>query len=815
MENKRFAELSEALNKRVWDLISRMTLEEKISFMPYCHPAIERLGLPAFSIGGEGAHGLVVREGGESTAFPQPLGLSMTWNKELMKKIGEIIGDEARVYYVKRDRADMLTLFFPTIDMERDPRWGRNEEAYGEDPFLAGKLAVELIKGAQGDDGFFLKIATTPKHFYANNYEFERSSTNSIIEDEQLRYEYYLRVFAYVFEEVNAASLMTAYNKMNGIPGMLHPEMNEIVRGKWNADGFFVSDGGAFRQILTEHKAFETYGEAAAAAIKAGLDCFLDDPDLSIDAVTDAVKRGLLSEKEVEGALFNQLRTLFRLGVYDKDSANPYLNIPETALCSKENSMLARKASLEAMTLLKNDGFLPLNKNISKIAVIGQLGDENLPDWYSGTPPYQITPLEGIKKAFPNSEVVFSNGCDIAAFYNEATGAWLRVDEKGTVSMDGTETTRTMFKIWDWGHGIFGFQSRETNLYLTTTIEGELRCDAKQFWGWFVRESFFLEGGKARDGKFISERPHGSQAFHGIATRTGVSIYDKPYSDDGVIKINETLGQLTVKILTDGIENAVETAKGADAVIVTIGNHTLIGGRECIDREDINLPERWAVLFEKVSDANKNTVLALIAGYPYDIEKQENKARAVLFTTHGAQEVGTAIGETLSGDNNPAGRLSMTWYKGTHVLPDINDYDIRKNKMTYLYCDQPVLYTFGYGLSYTSFEYADLSLTETNDGISAKFTLKNTGKVAGDEVAQLYFTQVNPDSPRPIKQLAGFERLNLKPGETRQIEIFVPFKELMCYDIKKGAFVLEKGAYKFAIGAGSADIRLESGITLQ
>ncbi|MCL1877596.1 MAG: beta-glucosidase, partial [Defluviitaleaceae bacterium] len=203
---------------RILDLISQMTLEEKISFMPSRHPAIERLGLPAFWIGGEGAHGLVVREGGEATVFPQPFGLSMTWNKGLMRKIGEVIGNEARVYFNKEGRKKFMTLFFPTIDMERDPRWGRNEEAYGECPFLAGKLAVEMIKGTQGDDEYYLKIATTPKHFYANNYEYARAHCDSVITDERLKHEYYLKVFAYAFEEGRAASLMTAYNKMNGVP---------------------------------------------------------------------------------------------------------------------------------------------------------------------------------------------------------------------------------------------------------------------------------------------------------------------------------------------------------------------------------------------------------------------------------------------------------------------------------------------------------------------------------------------------------------------------------------------------------------------
>ncbi|MCL1877863.1 MAG: glycoside hydrolase family 3 C-terminal domain-containing protein, partial [Defluviitaleaceae bacterium] len=618
-------------------------------------------------------------------------------------------------------------------------------------------------------------------------------------------HEYYLKVFAYAFEEGRAASLMTAYNKMNGVPAMIHPEMNEIVRGKWGADAFFVSDGGAFKLLESQHKV--PLVEGAAAAIKAGLDCFLDDPVVTMDAVREAHKRGLLTEADIDTALYNQLKVLFRLGVYGESKDNPYEKICDSVLCSKESSSLARTASLEAMTLLKNDGFLPLDKNISKIAVVGQLGNENLPDWYSGNPPYEITPLDGIKKAFPNSEITFSDACDTVALCNEAEKTWLYADETGAVSMSAEKQTH--FRAYDWGYGICGFKNIETGKYLTTTIEGELRCDADAFWGWFVRELFFVE-----NGKFIPEEPHGTMPKTGVASEYGKSVYNKPYSESGAAKVNEILSKLSVEVVRDGIADAVQKARSADAVIVTLGNHPLVGARECIDRDNLDFPDRMTAVLENVADANKNTALCLIAGYPFDIEAQAKKARAVLFTTHGAQEIGTSVGETLSGKNNPAGRLSMTWYKGTHKLPDINDYDIVKNKMTYLYNDAPVLYEFGFGLSYTKFMYADLSLEKTEAGVVAKFSLTNSGNLAGDEVVQLYFSQTDAKIPRPIKQLAGFERVHLREGETRQISITVPHKEMMCYSPEKGEFVPVPGMYKFSVGASSMDLRLEAPIAL-
>ncbi|MDR1642174.1 MAG: glycoside hydrolase family 3 C-terminal domain-containing protein, partial [Clostridiales bacterium] len=416
MDNGEGLPIGRSLADRVSDLLSRMTLEEKISFLPSRHPPIERLGLGEFWLGGEGAHGVVLRDGGKATVFPQPLGISMTWDKELASRIGECIGKEARVYHNTLGKKGFLVLFFPTIDMERDPRWGRNEEAYGEDPLLAGKLAAELIKGLQGSDSYWLRVAAMPKHFYANNYEFERTWADSVI-GEKLRNEYYLRVFAYAFEEGHAKSLMCAYNKVNGNIGLMNPELNSIVRNRWGSDGFFASDGGAFGLAVTEHK-FGSYAETAAASLKAGLDAFLDKPELVIKSVTEAVEQGLLTERDIDVSLSRQLSILFRLGAYGGDH-NPLGDVPETALCSAEHSQLARRAAREAVVLLKNDGFLPLAKNVGKIAVIGRLGNENLPDWYSGNPPYSVTALDGIRKAFPDSEVLFTDSCDITAFYSE------------------------------------------------------------------------------------------------------------------------------------------------------------------------------------------------------------------------------------------------------------------------------------------------------------------------------------------------------------------------------------------------------------
>ena len=798
-----------SLDERVKDLIFRLTAEEKITLLPSHHPAIERLGLAEFALGGEGAHGLVMRDGGIATVFPQPIGLSMTWDKGLMREIGSCIGDEARIYYRTSGRASHLVLFFPTIDMERDPRWGRNEEAYGEDPFLAGKLAAELIQGLQGD-GYWLKAVAMPKHFYANNYEFERTTADSVI-GQRLKYEYYLRVFAYAFEEGGAKSLMAAYNKINGAVGMINPELNTVVRDKWGCDGFFVSDGGAFGLAVTEHK-FGTYAETAAAAIKSGLDVFLDKPNLVINAVAEALKQGLLTENDVDRALFNQLRILFRLGVYG--GGNPYDSISDSALCSSESSKLAGKAARESVVLLKNDGVLPLPQTTKRIAVIGSLGGENLPDWYSGNPPYTVTIADGIKAAFPESEVVFSDGCDLVGFYSEKEGAWARVTSDGAIKFDGVEANRTLFHTTDWGYGGFAFCNTRTSKFLTTTLAGELRCDGEAFWGWFVRELFFVENGEINDGTFVEERPHGSMSGIGVAMKKGISVYDKPYEEGGAEKVNAVLGKIRIKVIKDGLAEAVEAAKHADVAITVIGNHPLVGARECIDRADLEVPKRWGSLIENARNVNPNTVLTVVAGYPYALRKQEDMSRAVLFTSHGAQELGTAIGETLSGKNNPSGKLTQTWYETSGELPDINDYDIIRNKMTYLYCDRPVLHPFGFGLSYTSFTYSDL-ITDCADGsVKLSFSVTNTGHSDGATVAQVYYSRASADKYSPLKRLAGFERVYLKRGEASRIDIIIPYRELSRYDTETDDFVFESGMFSFFAGESSTDLPLSATVML-
>jgi beta-glucosidase len=808
-----FQDTGKTLEERTRDLMGRLTLEEKIGFLPALQAPVERLGIAGYVAGGEGAHGVVDHSGGKATVFPQPQGLSSTWDAALLHSVGEVIGAEARGFYDITGGRSFLTLFFPTIDMERDPRWGRTEEAYGEDPFLAGKLSAALIRGYQGEDPFYVRAVATPKHFYANNFERDRSFISSEIND-RLKQEYYLRVFEYAFREGKALSLMTAYNQINGIPGLLNPELDTVLREKWGCEGYFVTDGGAFAQIVTSHRYFKTHAESLAAAIKAGMNVFLDDAKLVVQAAHEALEQKRVTEADIEKAVYPTLKVRCRLGQFDSDeSKNPYAGITREVICMGSHSLLAKKAAEEAVVLLKNDGLLPLNrKTVKTIAVIGVLAEENMRDWYAGNPPYEVTPLEGIRRAFPESGVRYADGCDTCALHDEKTGKWLQVLPDGSVALDGDEANRAVFRVYDWGYGALGFQEQRGRKYLTTTEDGRIVCTADAIWGWFTRELFFHNADR-----FLPEQRHGADeaaSAVGEAIRRGGSIYYKPYQDGAVEKVNEVLARLALVRLSDSLAEAAKAAGSADVAVVLAGNHPLIGARECADRDTLDLPEHSAALVEAAANANPNTALCVIAGFPYTLGPQEKRCRSVLYTAHGAQELGSAIAGALAGDFSPAGRLSMTWYDNAWEAPDINDYDIIKNKQTYLYYDKPVLHPFGFGLSYTSFEYADFRAARTAYGVEAAVTVKNTGKRAGDEVPQLYFASSRQDLPRPRKQLCGFNRLRLEPGEEKRVVFQVNMSDLAYYDAADGTLKADKAEHRFMVGASSEDIRLTQTLAL-
>ena len=790
------------LKERIDNLLSRLTAEEKTGFLPTRQQGIPRLGIPPYAVGGEGAHGLVVRThgsqwpNGDATVFPQPIGLSSTWDTDLMRRVGDVIGTEARVYYHRDGRSRWLTLWFPTIDMERDPRWGRTEEAYGEDPFLAGKLAAALIRGTQGDDPFYVKATCAPKHFYGNNVEKNRVSVSTDM-GERVKREYYLRVFEYAFTEGKALSLMTAYNEVNGVPCIVNLEVLEIVKGEWGCGGFVVCDGGDFSQTVTHHHYCETHTESIALSLKAGVDCFPDNPELIIEAALAALKTGLITEADLDRALANQFNVRFRMGQFDPDGLCPYTSIPPERLCCREHSEVALEAARKSAVLLQNDGILPLDPDTcGKVLVVGDLAGVTMPDWYSGKPPQAVTPLEAIRDALPDGMVETARTHDLCVIFDDDGGGWLRVEEDGTVLFDGDTETRAVFEEHDYGFTSAAYRDVKTGKFLAVRHDGTLDCVSDALWGWFTYELFFRE---EETGRFL---PHGDTFRDGL-------------SEENKSRIDGTVRELRRELLTDGLSRAVDAAARCDMVIAVLGNHPLVNGRECFDRPDIAFPKRWTAMLERIRAVNPNIILTLIAGYPYAFPKEADLLRAALYTSHGEQHLGTAVADALFGKINPAGRLSMTWYLSQDDLPDINDYDIINRPRTYMYFDRPVQYPFGYGLSYTAFTYIGLSVSAADGAFEVSCMVRNTGGRAGEEVVQLYAAPHGTPVKAPIRRLCGFDRVMLAPGEVKTVSFTVPLRELALFDERQNAFSILPEAVTFSAGGSSADLRLSEKIKIE
>lgn len=795
------------LEERIKDLISRLTLQEKIELMCQYQAEIPRLSIKSYKHGTEGAHGVAWL--GEATVFPQNTGLACTWNPKLMRQIGEVIGDEARIYYQRNPAIHGLTIWAPTVDMERDPRWGRTEEAYGEDPHLTGRLSTELVKGMQGDHPFYYKTVATLKHFYANNNEVDRGSASVSIDPRNKR-EYYLKAFEPAFREGRAGSMMTAYNGVNGIPCNLNDEVNRIVKGEWGMNGFVVGDAGDVLGTVMDHHYTHSYAEAVSGSVLAGIDSITDDQDISFQALRDALEQGLLMEADLDHALSNTFRVRFRLGEFDPEDVNPYSNMPASKLCAPEHAALSLTAARESIVLLKNDGILPFSKEAGSVAVIGPLSDEAFTDWYSGTPPYRITPLDGIIEKAGGQNVRSRTGLDRIRLRSKATGKFLGLSSGEvpylTADRDHAKDAE-LFERNDWGWGNVTFRSRSTGKFVTESESGELMVTAEEARGWFVKEAFDLVPiGTGEEGHYMLKSWEG----HPISV-----------NDQGRLTARSEImpgdGGFIVEVVHDGIDEAVNAAKSSDRAIIFVGNSPFINGKETIDRPDIVLPHAQQELIKAVYEANPNTVVVIVGSYPFAVNWEDEHVPAILFTSHAGQELGHAIADVLYGDYNPAGRLNMTWYKSVSDLPDLMDYDIIKGKRTYQYFDGEVLYPFGHGLSYSSYEYGALSVdqhTVSSEGLmTVSVDIRNTSSVAGDEVVQLYVRAESSRVPRPLKKLIGFERIHLSPGESKTVQFNLPDYDLAIWDVTRDRYCVESGTYTLMAGPSSGVLRSE--ISLQ
>lgn len=810
-KNTPFWDSALSIEKRLDWLMAEMTMEEKLRCLASGMKPIGRLGIPAMSLGGEAAHGVEARNDQNeinmlepTTSFVQPIGMSATWDRELVRQAGTVTGTEARVIYHRHpDRG--LSRWAPTVDLERDPRWGRTEEGYGEDPYLTGEMASAYVRGMQGEDPRHLRVAATLKHFYGNNTEAGRGWKNASI-DPRNRYELYLEPFRRVIEKGRAEAVMTAYNAVNGIPGMLNPQVRHILKEEYGLK-HAVCDGGAMALLTALHHYYGTDAEAIAGAVKAGVDAMSDNPAMVEKAAREAWELGLLTEGEIDEALRNTFRTRLRLGIYDgeagsvsgRESGNIYDRVTENDLDSEENRAVCRQVSREAVVLLKNQGgMLPLGPGkLESAAVIGPMGNAWYPDWYGGTPVFTRTLLEGMREVAGRA-FSFEDGLDQVVF---------RLGEKGiAVGEDGAlciSDEPDVFLHEDWGEGSHTFRCIRTGKYMNTRlyqkpgtpegneVPGRIAAEKDNTLNWFVMEIFHVE--EKEDGTVILSNRFGSP----VQACQGGELWSMKPGEGTPFRM---------EVVKDGRTEATELAKKAGTVILALGCNSMINAKEEVDRGTIELPPAQRRLMEAVYEANPNVVLVLFSNYPYAVGWAQEKIPAILWSVTGAQDMGTAMAETLLGRNNPAGRLNMTWYQSDDQLPDIEDYDIIGGGRTYRYFEGEALYPFGHGLSYTRFTYSDLEVKAAAGGnLKVIFRVENTGDCQGDEVAQVYGIAPASRVKKPLRQLIGFERLKgMKPGESRLVELAVDREEFRFYDVISGKLMVEEGRYRVFAGPSSA-----------
>ena len=798
-KNTPFWDSSLPVEKRLDWLLSEMTIEEKLGCLSSRVPDLDRLGIPAMNVGGEAAHGVEARndqnELGEpepTTSFVQPIGMSATWDPCLIRMAGEVTGKEARVIYHRHpDRG--LSRWAPTVDLERDPRWGRTEEGYGEDPFLTGEMASAYIQGMQGENSRYLRVAATLKHFYGNNTEVGRSWRNSSI-DPRNKYELYMEPFRKAIEKGGAEAVMTAYNKINGIPGMLNHEVLDILKNQYGLK-HAVCDGGAMEFVAGFHHYFGTHTETLAAAIKAGVDAMSDNPVVVEQAAREAWELGILTEQEIDQALRNMFRTKLRLGVYDRIPGNPFDMVTEEDIDSVGHRNICHRVSREAIVLLKNDkNILPLNiEGLKNAALIGPMADVWYPDWYGGTPPLTSTLKEGIETVTDQAPT-WTDGLDRVTFCQGRLG--IAVGDDGVLYMGENPD---IFIMEDWGQGSITFRCERTGKYMNTRfnpeksgeVPGRIAAERDSVLDWFVLELFGLIS--QEDGRVI------------LVNRFDTPIQVK--EDKSLWASKDSEGTpLTMNLVRSGMDSAKKMAQEKETVILALGCNSMINAKEEVDRETIMLPSDQEKLAETILSVNKNVIVVLFSNYPYGAGIVNEKASAILWSATGAQDMGLAMAETLVGINKPAGRLNLTWYRDDAQLPDINDYDIIKGGRTYRYFTGEVLYPFGFGLTYSDFVYSDLHVSLEKDTVlNIRFAVTNQGSCVSDEVAQVYGTGPASRVKKPMHQLIGFQRLAaVQPGECRRVVVTVPVDELVFYDVISRRLMVEKGTYTITVGPSSA-----------
>ncbi|GGK99944.1 beta-glucosidase [Sphaerisporangium melleum] len=827
-DNPPFRDPGRPLEERVGDLLGRLTLDEKISLLHQSQAAIPRLGVPYHKNGTEALHGVAwsnddangwAQTFAEGTVFPQAVGLASTWDPALIKKVGAAVGDEVRGYNAADPVAWGTQVWAPVVNLLRDPRWGRNEEGYSEDPLLTGAISVAYGKGLSGDDPLYLKTAPVLKHYLANNNEYQRSLTSSNLPP-RVKHEYDEAAFKPAITADAATGVMGSYNLVNGRPNTVNPDLGGLVRGWTGKTLYNVSDAWAPHALTDPEHYFDNETEAFAATLKAGIDSFtVDDnkPATMTALIKDGLAKGLLAESDIDRSVRNALTIRFRLGQFDP-GGGPYGKITKDVVDSPAHRALNRETAGKAMVLLKNAGTLPLDpRRTRNVAVIGPLHDTLLSDWYGGKMPYKVTPLAGIKARLgAGATVTGTDASDRVALKDVASGRYVTVATT-TDPVTATATTQaaaSKFDLTDWTDGVSTLRDAGTGKLLTGNW-GTFLANSDTPSGWFVQQQFKLE--RQADGTYLIQ-------YAGYETNEswwGIPEHYVTVGADGTLGMGAKAdaARFAKEIVTSGAKAAADRARAADAAVVVVGSDPFVAGRENHDRTGLALGESQQDLIAAVTKANPNTVVVLEDSYPTTMPKAQDKAGALLWTTHAGAETGNALADVIFGDVNPAGRLTQTWYKSEDGLPSILDYDITKTGHTYLYYKGSPLYSFGHGLSYTTFAYQGLTLnsrTVRPDGtVTATVKVTNTGRRAGDEVVQLYTHQRTSRVTQPVKQLRAFQRVHLAPGQTKAVTLSFKAADLALWDVTRNTWAVEKSAHDVMVGSSSTAVRQRTTLDVQ
>ena len=839
-ENQKPAYLDPSLppEQRAADLVHRMTLEEKASQLVNQARAIPRLNIPAYDWWSEALHG-VINNG--TTEFPEPIGLAATFDSPVIHKMAEDISVEGRIKHeqaVREHRANMffqgLDFWAPNINIFRDPRWGRGQETYGEDPFLTARMGVAFVTGMQGDDPKYFRVISTPKHYAVHSGPESTRHTADVDVSKHDELDTYLPAFRATVTEAKADSVMCAYNGINGEPACANEFLlQDQLRGKWDFSGYVVSDCGAVVDIFRNHHYQPTQAQASAISLQRGMDneCvdggFLVKDDSDYKAYLDAVKQGFLKESDIDKAVTRLYTARMRLGMFDPPELDPYSKIDENQLNSPAHRELARQIANESMVLLKNDGILPLKSSGIRIAVVGPLANQTkvLLGNYAGTPTYTVSILDGLLKEFSGDAITYVSGTQFLGHDSAPVPA-------SALTVDGKPGIKVSFARFDMSNinnpeamkpvatrieptldaaaqslppetaGVHPLVIRyEGSITATETSDYDLGLKARGFFrvridGKSVTSAYDADPSEARLGR-----------VHLDAGKPALLHVDYAPPENG----SPDAELVWAKVDLTPKPEAIEAAKNADVVIAVLGITSELEGEEMQvsvpgfkggDRTSIDLPKPEEDLLEAVAAAGKPVVLVLTNGSALAVNWASEHANAILDAFYPGEEGGTAVAETLSGRNDPAGRLPITFYKSVDQLPPFEDYAMKGR--TYRYFTGTPLYPFGYGLSYTKFSYSDLNISTqavaAGDPVTADVTVTNSGSRDGDEVVQLYLKF--PDvAGAPLRALRGFERVHLAAGASQKVHFDLKDRDLSMVTAA-GEPVIAAGDYSIFVGGG-------------